>query len=1385
MDATSAGMIGKYQVIRVLGRGGMGEVLLAQDDLGRRVAIKKPFKSALEDGLARFKLEARASTLSHPNIPVVYEMGMQDGLPFIAMEFVEGEPLDKLIASGKPLDLIIKLSIIEQVCAGLGHAHQKGIIHRDIKPANVILQPNGVAKIIDFGIAKIQNLEQTSGLTQTSQIIGSLHYIAPERFKGEAIDGRVDVFSAGVMLYLLLTGHLPFAGGEATASYRIVNEAHSSLGQHIHDYPPALDAIMDQALAKDPADRYATAEDFGDALHDVIEELKKSRVFQLFDDAERLTTESRYAPALELLDEALKLDPANTQARKLRKFVREHQERQKRAERLREIITRADEVLAVENYPEALGLLKEAQRLDATFPELAEKIQAVEEKKRRYDLSVTALADAAAARDRGDLTAALRITEKAVQQDPENSKLIAIRGALAKQVEGEALQRKVVAILDNVHREIAAQHFPGAEQLLSEAEAIDPSHPKIDELRRELVRLKEQEERRQLLEEIHRRVNEFLRVDNYEQAIDLLNRAIDKLPTETTLHRMRVEVETAARKFDAKRFVDGAIASAREIFPTAPLDALAGLQQAIEQMPGEERLVSYERTLRQQYDSNRVQQLLGDTLRNARDLISQRQFDKAITLLESYQLESGNQADIGDLLAFARNELAGMQRRSLVERTAVDVRNLMREERLEEAARLLEPAIRDSGDATLQRLLEEVQEQQTAVVRRLEVVQKRVAMLRERGELDEAVRVLQEYLASTPKSARVQELLTALLAEREQQQATRQAISAARQATERHQFPTAFESLRTVVLAYGESSELTAETQRVEAARTAYATEAVGKSIETARAALLKNDADGALTALKGTSEFVEFADSTRQTDWKRMAQSAKQALQQTSSTSSVGADFIGAIGDAPPPAKSKTGLVIGVAFTCVALIGGGAFFWVKTHPPAGPALPTEAFIRIAKAPAGALVAIDGGKPQPADANGDLTVKVQPGQHTLDVTKDGYDPFTDKVQVGAGGTFQDNVSLTKQPVLAKSGTFLPSGNLPEFKIAVDGKNRGLMRAGSHLVLEEGPHKIRYSNQDESDSQEHTILVAAGQNISDTFTLKAPAPPKPVPAAVPTVVMGKLVIQTTPGAQILVDGQRKVTADGSGNYTFESLPAGPHVVEITLDKYQSVPGRPVTVAGGQTQTVNAPLTLIPPQAPPTGILALQTTAGATISIDGQRKGIADGNGRINVDGLTAGQHSIDISMDKYVPVRDRQFTVVAGQTEPLFAQLQAVPQEAPPVQQKAPAPVVDTNAADMQGISEALDRFQAAYDSRNMSKIEAEWLDIGKQRSKNLDNLFHNFDFAQINEKCSGQPAISGNNAEWRCMELVQFQKGVWQKALPKTLYFVKQGGRWVMKDKLP
>ena len=1377
MDATSAGMIGKYQVIRVLGRGGMGEVLLAQDDLGRRVAIKKPFKSALEDGLARFKLEARASTLSHPNIPVVYEMGMQDGMPFIAMEYVEGEPLDKLIASGRPLDLITKLSIIEQVCAGLGHAHQKGIIHRDIKPANVILQPNGVAKIIDFGIAKIQNLEQTSGLTQTSQIIGSLHYIAPERFKGEAIDGRVDVFSAGVMLYLLLTGHLPFAGGEATASYRIVNEAHTALGKHIHDYPPALDAIMDQALAKDPLDRYATAEDFGDALHDVIEDLKKSRVFQLFDDAERLTTESRYAPALELLDEALKLDPANTQARKLRKLVREHQERQKRAERLREIITRADEVLAVENYPEALGLLKEAQRLDANFPELAEKIQAVEERKRRYDLSVAALAELASARDRGDVTAALRIAERAIQQDPENSKLIAVRGALAKQLETEALQRKVLTLLDTVHREIAAQHFPAAEQLLTEAEVIDPSHPKIDELRRELARLKEQEERRQLLEEIHRRVNEFLRVDNYEQAVDLLNRAIDKLPAETTLHRMRVEVETAARKFDAKRFVDGAISTARELFPSAPLEALAGLQKAIESMPGEERLVSYERTLRQEYEAHRVEQQLGNTLRQARDLISERQYEKAITVLESYQLESGNQADVGDLLVFARNELAGKQRRMVVERTTAEVRALIRDERLDEAVRLLEPAIRDSGDATLTRLLQEVHEQQAAVARKLEVVQKRVALLRERGELDEAVQVLKEYLAATPGSPRVQEFLTALQAERDQKQVTQNAIAAARRASERREFPAAFESLQTVVHAYGDSAELTAELQRVEASRAAFATEVVSKSIDAARAALLKNDADGALTALKSSSEMMEFADEAKQTDWKRMAQSAKRALQQPASATSAGADFIGAIGDVPV-AKSRTGLIVGVAVACVVLVGVGAFVWVKMRPAAAPVGPTSAQIVIAKAPPGAEVRVGNLPPVLTDANGNVSIPLKAGSYHLIVSKAGFAPFNDDVTIGAGEIYRDPAPLT---TLGNSGFLTVQGNVPKVKVFVDDVSKGTISTGTKIPVGVGTHTVRYQVPGFADSPNKTVTISLNAETSDTFNLTALPPPPPN--------LGNLVVETNPGARVSIDnGQHAGVADPSGRYSINGLAPGVHSIEAQLDGYASVQGKQIEIKAGQNATSAMQLN---PLAPTLGYfkadqntidygqsatLSWQVSNASSVAIDGLGTFGSKDSKTVSPEQTTTYKLSANNGS-----VALQSVTInVRPKPQP---QVAAAPQPPPPV---TPTPAAKpAGPPDFDELNLAVNAYKSVFirASGKSTKDCQAVFNTSYQALKPLARWCDNAKGFEATEKCTEPPAGTADAPTLACNETVKITtkdgSQLPSAAIRKTFHFAKSpDGTW-------
>ena len=1098
MDTTIRGKNSTYHMIKSLKSGGMGEVWLARDEMDRRVAIKRPFASVV-DGLARFDLEAEAGTLVHPNIARIYEAGVQsDGRPFLAMEFVDGKELKEVIDSGEPLDLLIKLSIIEQVCAGLGYAHQKGFIHRDIKPGNVMVQPNGAAKIIDFGIAKKIDVDRTRDLTHTSQVIGSLHYIAPERFKNEAMDGRVDVFSAGVMLYLLLTGKLPFAGGEATAAYQIVNEAPTPLGVLIRDYPPDLDGILDKALAKNPDDRYATAEDFGDALHEVIEDLKKSRVGRLFDDAERLATiENRYEPALELLDEAIRLDPSNTQVRKLRKMVREHQDRRKRAERVREYIARAEGFLAAENYADALAQLKEAQqRVDPGSQDLKDRIAFVESKKQRYDRSAAALAEIEAAKNRGDITRSLRIAEAAVREDPENTKLVALRADIASQLERETKQAQVAALLETARGELSAKNYARVEQLLVEAEAADRSQPAIEEMRREMARIREQEQHLQLLEEVRRRVNDFLRADDYERATELVKRAIERLPGETLLHRLKMEVDTAARKFDSIRFVDRALASAQEAFPGDPNKALAILREALQQLPGDERLIACERSLRQQADALRVKQLLNESLRSAREFLAAEQFDKAIDVLEAYQLEHGNQADVDELLSFSRRELASRQRRTLVDRTVAEAQSLIGGERLEDAVRLLEsalqsPAIRESGDRTLTLLLEDVRAQQGAAARKRDAILKRAVAHRERGELDEAIRILSESPAAGPRNANAEELLSSLQAERTRKQATNQAIAAAEQSARQANFGIALESLQAVVRAYGESEELTQAAQQVQQARTAYAQQVVGKSIETSRAALLASDVQGALAALRGANEMVEFADAAKQADWRRIGQAAKKA--QSEPTGTVIADPLADLPELAAARKPASRLMLALGSLAVCAVLGVVGFVVFHRPPTS----TDAFISVAKAPPGALVSIDGDPGEPTDANGALTRKVSPGKHSLDVKKDGFVPYSEPFIVAAGTTLPDDIVMTKLPPPNQSGTLEMEGNLQTFKVKVDEASYGTQKRDGLLPLKEGQHTIFYSNEDNSDTVEHHVTIVAHQKLTDPFTLKSPRETGPV------------------------------------------------------------------------------------------------------------------------------------------------------------------------------------------------------------------------------------------------------------------------------------------------
>jgi serine/threonine protein kinase len=263
--------VGHYRVTLKLGAGGMGEVFLAEDTrLERRAAIKfLPAEMAADPGRRqRFLNEARAaSALNHPHVCVVYDVGETDeGLPFIAMEFVEGQTLDALVRRG-PLEIARAVQVAVQVSDALDAAHDRRIVHRDIKPANISLNERGQVKVLDFGLAKRMPFgtaghEVTQDVQQTRQglVLGTPSYMSPEQALGKDLDHRTDIFSVGVVLYELAAGQRPFTGPNAAEIVnKIVNAQPPALARLNHDVPPEFERITLKCLQKQPDRRYQSA----------------------------------------------------------------------------------------------------------------------------------------------------------------------------------------------------------------------------------------------------------------------------------------------------------------------------------------------------------------------------------------------------------------------------------------------------------------------------------------------------------------------------------------------------------------------------------------------------------------------------------------------------------------------------------------------------------------------------------------------------------------------------------------------------------------------------------------------------------------------------------------------------------------------------------------------------------------------------------------------------------------------------------------------------------------------------------------------------------------------------------------------------------------------
>jgi tRNA A-37 threonylcarbamoyl transferase component Bud32/tetratricopeptide (TPR) repeat protein len=532
--SASVESIGKYRVQKIIGRGSMGTVYEALDPVfQRRVALKTvtPRESDGPELAARFVREAQAAgRLQHRNIVTVYDVGEENGQPYIAMELVEGIDLERVIQEKRPLAVEWKIDVLRQICEGLAHAHDNGIVHCDIKPANVRVTAEGEVKIVDFGIALLQSS------TRAADHAGTPHYMAPEQVEGRAVDLRADIFSVGAIAYELLAYRKPFEAESLTGVMSRIahhDSAPDATALPRADYP-GLPRVILKAMAKDPSERYQSLEQMRDALEALVRQA-----------APRLLARER---------EAGPRPPAEQEAARLAADV----------ERAR----------AAGQLQKALQLCARLRELDPPRGgRLAADVEAAIREQELEEIAAMALSYAA----EGELDLAFKIAAKMERLSPGSARHRELKTYLAE----ERARRTADLLVATAKEHLVLGNLDEAVAAAEEALSLNPAHPVAREIRQRAGDVVARRERTQdaeafgppppltplpegdpqspeaasLLESARR----LLRERAPGQALPLLERAAQIEPAHAGLRRILGLTRVEARKAEVESLVGTAL----------------------------------------------------------------------------------------------------------------------------------------------------------------------------------------------------------------------------------------------------------------------------------------------------------------------------------------------------------------------------------------------------------------------------------------------------------------------------------------------------------------------------------------------------------------------------------------------------------------------------------------------------------------------------------------------------------------------------------------------------------------------------------------------------------------------------------------------------------
>jgi serine/threonine protein kinase len=736
--------LGKYEVLGELGHGAMGVVYRARDPIINRLVALKTITTGLASDpalLERFYREAQsAGGLQHPNIVTIYDMGEAASLPYIAMELVEGENLEQLIARRVPLPITLKLAYAMQACRAFDYAHKRGIVHRDIKPGNVMLGKDGTVKVVDFGIARV--LENSK--TQTGMLIGTFAYMSPEQYHGEHADERSDIWSFGVLLYELLAYQRPFVRPTpAGLMNAICNEEPPPLSTHIGDIPNELQIVVTKILQKSPTERYQSMEDVLLELDPVLKTLQVQFVVDLVTQSRLLIEQNEYTQARDLLRQALQVESSNAQARSLLEKANAGVRKLLNRPKAQQCVERGQALLDEGKLQQARIEMEHSLEFDSTFAPGLELQKAVLEKLARAK-QISEWLEAAKQRLAEGMPEEAEVQlAKILEAEPSNAQAAALQQQAQKErVEREKRQRLSEGM--RRARELwTQQNFVECVNVLS---GLEKEFPEEDEVHRLLETVREdqaeQQKQRGLVES-----RNLLAAGRHEDSRARLTELQKQFPQDGEIPRLLEEV----RRDQAQQHRSKGLTLARNLLGGGQFDkCVRMLDSLLQEFPDDPEISRLLESVHQNLAEQRRQAAYAQ----ARNLLSARRYDECSAFLKSQEKDFPGDEEILHLQRVVQDEQAQQRKRTSLEQA----RNLLTARRYDESAALLSEMEKEfPHDGEIEKLQATVREDQ-AKQRKLQKIDEARTVLASK-DYEKASRLLTALQKEFPQESDIRNLL--------------------------------------------------------------------------------------------------------------------------------------------------------------------------------------------------------------------------------------------------------------------------------------------------------------------------------------------------------------------------------------------------------------------------------------------------------------------------------------------------------------------------------------------------------------------------------------------------------------------------------------------------